>query len=70
VLGGRAPRRPDGVEPAQPSLWVDMESFEVVRIDRGDGVKGLVKKLAALGLPTSPMSKTAVSRGTAPARRV
>jgi len=39
VLGGRAQRRPDGVEPAQPSLWVDMESFEVVRIDRGDGVR-------------------------------
>ncbi|HEY8153076.1 MAG TPA: hypothetical protein VII72_03005 [Myxococcota bacterium] len=39
VLGGRAVRGPDGVEPAQPSLWVDMESFEVVRIDRGDGVR-------------------------------
>ena len=24
---------------AQPSLWVDIESFEVVRIDRGDGVR-------------------------------
>jgi hypothetical protein len=39
VLGGRAARGPDGVEPAQPSLWIDMESFEVVRIDRGDGVR-------------------------------
>lgn len=39
VLGGRAPRGPDGVEPAKPSLWVDLESFEVVRIDRGDGVR-------------------------------
>jgi hypothetical protein len=39
VLGGRAARGPDGVEPAQPSLWVDLESFEVVRIDRGDGVR-------------------------------
>lgn len=39
VLGGRAARGPDGVEPVQPSLWVDLESFEVVRIDRGDGVR-------------------------------
>jgi hypothetical protein len=39
VLGGRAARGADGVEPAQPSLWVDLESFEVVRIDRGDGVR-------------------------------
>jgi hypothetical protein len=39
VLGGRAPRGPDGVEPVKPSLWVDLESFEVVRIDRGDGVR-------------------------------
>ncbi len=39
VLGGRAARAPDGAERAQPSLWVDTESFDVVRIDRGDGVR-------------------------------
>ena len=40
-----------------------------VRVDRGDGAAGLMRKLATLGLPTSPDSKQAVSRGTAPARR-
>ena len=40
-----------------------------VRVDRGDGVAGLMRKLAALGLPTAPRPAKAVSRGTAPARR-
>ena len=40
-----------------------------VRIDRGDGADGLMRKLAALGLPTSPVPMKAISRGTAPARR-
>ncbi len=40
-----------------------------VRIDRGDGADGLVRKLAALGLPTSTPPKGTISRGTAPARR-
>ena len=39
-----------------------------VRIDRGDGARGLMRKLAALGLPTSPQPVKAVSRGSAPAR--
>ena len=39
-----------------------------VRIDRGEGVDGLVGKLAALGLPTAAASMGRVSRGTAPAR--
>ncbi len=39
VLGGRLPRLPDGREPFRPSVWVDLESFEVVRIDRADGVR-------------------------------
>jgi hypothetical protein len=54
VLGGRAARGPDGVEPAQPSLWVDLESFEVVRIDRGDGVRfrfGPSEKFGGVRLP-------------------
>jgi len=54
VLGGRAPRGPDGVEPVQPSLWVDLESFEVVRIDRADGVRfrfGPAEKFGAVRLP-------------------
>ena len=55
VLGGRAPRGADGSERAQPSLWVDMESFEVVRIDRGDGVRfrfGPTNDFGALRLPS------------------
>ncbi len=39
VLGGRLPRGPDGKERRLPSLWVDMDSYEVVRIDRRDGVR-------------------------------
>jgi hypothetical protein len=39
VLGGRAVRGPDGAQPTLPSLWVDIQSFDVVRIDRGDGVR-------------------------------
>jgi len=40
-----------------------------VRIDRDAGADGLMRKLAALGLPTSPAPTKAISRGTAPARR-
>jgi peptidoglycan/xylan/chitin deacetylase (PgdA/CDA1 family) len=40
-----------------------------VRVDRGDGADGLMRKLATLGLPTSPVAKKAVSQGIAPARR-
>ncbi len=39
VLGGRLPRGPNGKERRLPSLWVDMDSYEVVRIDRRDGVR-------------------------------
>jgi hypothetical protein len=54
VLGGRAPRGPDGVEATKPSLWVDLESFEVVRIDRGDGVRfrfGPSERFGSVRLP-------------------
>jgi hypothetical protein len=33
VIGGRQPRGPDGSEDRQPSLWVDQDTFEVLRID-------------------------------------
>jgi hypothetical protein len=39
VLGGRLPRASDGSEPRRPSLWVDQLSYDVVRIDRADGVR-------------------------------
>ena len=39
VLGGRLPRAPGGEERRLPSVWVDTDSFEVVRIDHRDGVR-------------------------------
>ena len=33
VLGGRLPPTGDGVEPPLPSLWIDLDSHEVVRMD-------------------------------------
>jgi hypothetical protein len=39
VLGGRLPRAAGAPEVALPSLWVDMDSFAVVRIDRRDGAR-------------------------------
>jgi hypothetical protein len=39
VLGGRSPQAADAQAPSRPSLWVDLETFEVVRIERGDGVR-------------------------------
>jgi hypothetical protein len=39
VFGGRMPRGPAGEERMLPSLWVDLESYEVVQFDRPDGVR-------------------------------
>jgi len=39
VLGGRLPRAADGEERRLPSMWIDMETYGVVRIDRQDGVR-------------------------------
>jgi hypothetical protein len=39
VLGGRLPLAASGEERRLPSVWVDTESFDVVRIDRQDGVR-------------------------------
>jgi hypothetical protein len=39
VLGGRAIGPGTGSGPGLPGLWVDTESFEVVRIDAPDGVR-------------------------------
>ena len=39
VFGGRMPRGADGEERMLPSLWVDMETYEVVQIDRPDRVR-------------------------------
>ena len=39
VFGGRLPRSSESEERRLPSMWVDLESYEVVRIDGSDGVR-------------------------------
>lgn len=39
VFGGRLPRSLERQERRLPSMWVDLESYEVVRIDGSDGVR-------------------------------
>ena len=39
VLGGRVPNTKGGEERRLPSLWIDTHTFQVVRIDRRDGVR-------------------------------
>ncbi len=39
VFGGRLPPTPGEEEHRLPSLWVDLESYEVIRIDGRDGVR-------------------------------
>jgi hypothetical protein len=39
VLGGRLPRSLEKEERRLPSMWVDLESYEVVRVDGSDGVR-------------------------------
>ena len=47
VLGGRTSSHRPAVQSPRPSFWVDQESLEPVRIDRGDGVR------FRLGSPTA-----------------
>jgi hypothetical protein len=39
VFGGRLPRTLEKEDQRMPSMWVDLESFEVLRIDGSDGVR-------------------------------
>ena len=39
VLGGRLPPTAEGEERRLPSVWIDMDTYEVVRIDGPDGVR-------------------------------
>lgn len=39
VLGGRAQRGEQGVEPLLPSLWIDVQSYEPVRMVGADGTE-------------------------------
>ncbi|MCH8083251.1 MAG: hypothetical protein IH885_03345 [Myxococcales bacterium] len=39
VFGGRLPRGAEGEERMLPSVWVDMETYQIVQIDRPGGVR-------------------------------
>jgi hypothetical protein len=39
VIGGRLPPVPGGEPQPLPALWVDQQSYEVVQVDRRDGVR-------------------------------
>lgn len=39
VIGGRSPRTADGEEVRRAALWIDLETYEVVQVDRADGVR-------------------------------
>ena len=47
VLGGREPA--SAAPHPKPALWVDQESLEPVRFDRGDGVRFRLGSFAAFG---------------------
>ncbi len=49
VLGGRTPPSGSAVPSPRPALWVDQESLEVVRFDRGDGVRFRLGSSASFG---------------------
>ncbi len=55
VLGGRAPLDAEGNEAPRASIWVDHHTFEVLRIDRSDGVKvrlGPIARFDGISAPT------------------
>jgi hypothetical protein len=39
VFGGRLPRSAEGEEQRLPSVWVDMESYQIVQVDHAGGVR-------------------------------
>jgi hypothetical protein len=49
VLGGRVPSSGPAALPPRPALWVDRESLELVRFDRGDGVRYRLGPPASFG---------------------
>jgi len=49
VLGGRASSSGAPAPPPRPALWVDQENLEVVRFDRGDGVRFRLGSFASFG---------------------
>ena len=54
VFGGRLPRSGEAAGQQLPSMWVDLESFDVVRIDGADGVRyrfGPVQDFSGIRVP-------------------
>ncbi len=73
VIGGRSPLDADGNEEPRASIWVDHRSFEVLRIDRSDGVKVRLGPTArfdgisapswiAIEIPDKPLFRFVVTR--------
>ncbi len=55
VVGGRNPLDAEGNEAPRASIWVDHRTFEVLRIDRSDGVKvrlGPIARFDGISAPT------------------
>jgi len=64
VLGGRAPASGIAAPHPKPALWVDQETLEAVRFDRGDGVRFRLGPFASFGSARLPSSiEIADSRG-------
>jgi hypothetical protein len=69
VLGGRAARGPGApVGPPRPALWVDAESFELLRLDRADGVQLRFGPALAFGEIRAPGFVAIESPGRPPVR--
>jgi hypothetical protein len=54
VFGGRLPRKDEDAGLRLPSLWVDLETFDVVRIDAADGARfsfGPVQDFSGIRVP-------------------
>jgi hypothetical protein len=73
VIGGRNPGSAVQGDPARASLWIDLETYEVVRIDRADGVRFLfgptrsfersrVPSWIAIEVPGQPTARLDIER--------
>jgi hypothetical protein len=68
VLGERATVSEPAAMPSRPALWVDQESLEVVRFDRGDGVRFRLGPSSDFGAVRLPAWIEISAPGAAPAR--
>ena len=73
VVGGRSPLDASGTEAPRASIWVDHRTFEVLRIDRRDGVRvrfgpaasfdGIIApSWVAIEIPEKPLFRLEVTR--------